>query len=137
MPQKKRDYTNLKETAKVYEAVDNTITHVKDYSMKHVITVTWKPHSRLVTLTIGDQSWSGMGKHLLEMVNSLVEDTDDDDHMWVAKLWVEDFNTGRELEISTAGVNKECLRDHVATVTIGKNEAIIDLEELLKATRYA
>lgn len=142
MARKTREDYRLKETEKLYDAVKRTNTHVKDYSMQHLITVVWEPHNqyqrtRIVELSVGGERWRGHGKEILDPVNRLIKDDKDDPSLLVAKLWIESWPGGKEMLIDTTGVNQECLRDHVAKLTIGKNTAIVDLEELLKATRYA
>lgn len=139
---KKRTDYRLKDTEKLWDAVKKTNTQVKDYSLKHLVTVLWEPPSktfkrtRLVQISIGDQTWFGRGAQISDRVNQLLEDNDERDHMWASKVWIKDYYTDKELIINTSGMNKEGLIDHIAEVSIGKNTAIIDLEELLKATRY-
>lgn len=135
MARKVRDYSNLKETERLYDAVKRTNTFVKDYSLQHIIIVSWEPsneyrRTRIVEVSIGDKTWRGKGGDLLKVVNEMLEISGTDDFPRAHfKL--------RNMEIDTRGVNKECLVDHIARITVDKNTAVVDLEELLKATRYA
>lgn len=134
--QKTRDYSNLRETERVWEAVKINSTHIKDYSLKHIVSVAWQfdetsTRKRLVIIKIGDQKGLYNTLELNDTVLGLANR--DDDNGWLPR----DRVMVENLAIDTTSVNFECLRDHMAEVTIGKNTAILDLEELLKAIRYA
>ena len=143
MALKQRDYSNMRETERVQEAVKLNSTEVKDYSLQNVITVTWKftdyaTENHLVQIRIGNKKFLGQGDAVSRAVHSLVERQDEDDWLPRDVAYVTSFNGyTAPLIIDTTGVNKESLRDHVARVTIEECSSIIDLEELLKATRYA
>lgn len=137
-----RDYRNLRETERIWEAVNVFSTNVKDYSLRHLARVAWRIsdyHIRKRLVRIDLDAETGLFSALL--VKEAVETytAEDDKNGWIPrkKLIVYGHDTTKPMIISTNNVNFECLRDHVAEVTIGENTAIIDLEELLKATRYA
>lgn len=140
MSKRERDYSNLKETEKVYDAVERMTTEVKDYSMRYMVETVWRMNDyeiakRLVRVCFDDIPWIGNVQDLLWAINGLVGDADEDG--WLPRNTVDITGESGLLTISTEGVNKECLRDHVAFVTHSNKTAILDLEELLKATRYA
>lgn len=143
MALKERDYSNMKETERVQDAIKINSTNVKDYSLKHIINVGWQlsdleRNNHLVRIQIGDQTFMGNTNNISRGVHALVERQDE--HSWLPRdlITVKSFGDKTPaLLIDTRDVNKECLRDHVAGVTIGSCESVVDLEELLKATRYA
>ena len=140
MARKDRDYSNLKETERVWEAVKVQKTEFKDYSLKHMCTTMWRLgtqqiRGRLVHINIGREKFIGKGTILCDMINEMVEQSDENE--WLPRALYTLRGHEGVLLIDTREVNEECLKDHVAKVTVGKNTAIIDLEELMKATRYA
>lgn len=137
----RKDYS-LKDTEKLYDAVRKTNTHVKDYSMAHVVQVLWEPtnlsrRTRTVIIRIGDEEWRNRPNLITDVVEEMIGNQQEDDVLFASKHWLEDYFGRKEMVIRSDSVNKEARVDHVAEFTIGKNTAIIDLEELLKATRYA
>lgn len=145
MSQKARDYTNLRETEKLYDAIDEFMTFAKDYSLGSLVAVYWRwsdeaIKKRLVTLTIGTRNSIYVGPDFLPVVNDMLERATHDKDKWLPqeKHTIEPYyEHGTPLVIDTTGVNEECLRDHLADISIADMHAIVDLEELLKATRYA
>lgn len=140
MARKERDYSNLRESERVWEAVKMQKTEVKDYSLKHLCSTLWhltdeQMRHRLVHVVIGDERFVGVSTQLCDAINDLVSKSNDDG--WLPRTELRIIGDQGKLLVSTVDVNRECLRDHVARVTIGEKTAIIDLEELLKATRYA
>jgi hypothetical protein len=141
MPRKDRNYRGLfTDTIHIYDALDEVATQLKDYSSQHNIEVKWRQdkeqiHRRLVHIDIDDAKFIGRATHISDAVNDLMEDTLQDGIMPRDKVEVE--GVWEPLVIDLTTVNQECLRDHVAEVSIGDTMALIDLEELLKATRYA
>lgn len=141
MPKKERDYSNLRETEWVLYAAKNPGTQVKDYSLSHIVWVYWnisewhKAH-RLNQIVIGGEVYNQTARGIMEGISHFMENENKDGWYPRARLWIPGVNT-KDLIVSTEKVNDECLRDHVAEVTLGDNTVIIDLEELLKATRYA
>lgn len=140
MAQKERDYSNLKETERVWDAVKMHGTEVKDYALEHSVSTMWNLNeeqmlNRLVHIFIGRDRWVGRSTDLWKAINEMVADADDNGVLprGVCRI---PGKTGL-LTINSLAVNQECLRDHVAEVSINGNKAIIDLEELMKATRYA
>lgn len=138
---KERDYSNLKETERLYDAIKRTNTLVKDYSMKHLVSVLWEDarknrRTRLVEIKIGKQVWIGYGADILRAVNDMLEEGGTA-FPRCQKIIKSQENLGKDMIIDTLFVSQECLQDHVAEVTIGDMTATIDMEELIKATRYA
>jgi hypothetical protein len=141
MALKQRDYSNMKETERIWEAVDLNSTHVKDYSMKNVVRVSWQTGdyftaNHLAKIESGKHQFVGNVQDISRGVHELVTRQDKDDWLPKGKVEIKGWGT-KPLIFDTGRVNNECLRDHVAEVTIGGCISYIDLEELLKATRYA
>lgn len=137
-----RDYSNLKETAHVYDAVKRQSTQVKDYSLRHIVTVIWRANPifirrRLVIVRIGVEETVISGLDIFTAVNEMVDEADEDGVLPPGYMELESPFNHPKLLIDTRGVNFEALRDHVAEVTIGNTTALIDLEEFLKAVRYS
>ena len=143
MALKERDYRNMRETERVWDAVELNSTNVKDYHLKHVIGVSWRysdyiESHHLVTIEMGKESFTGEMVAIKKGVSELVERQDEHDWLPRGRVIITSHNSRtKPMVIDTSRVNWECLRDHVARVTIGECTSIIDLEELLKATRYA
>lgn len=138
---KTRDYSNLRETERVYEAVKRQGTHVKDYSQQNIVEVHWKTNSslssnRLVVIRIGATETLVSSLALMATVNAIVDEADENDALPRLYAPLPRHFGKPELVISTKEVNYESLRDHVAEIRIKDATALIDLEELLKATRY-
>ena len=143
MATKERQDYRLKDTERVRDAVKRTNTQVKDYSLKNLVDVEWKINKvfstrHLLKLQIGDKGFIGMGTNISKAVHDIVAGQDENDWLPRQRVGVPSFQgVTPQLVISTLEVNRECLRDHVARVTIGGCTSLIDLEELLKAIRYA
>lgn len=143
MARKEREDYRLKDTEKVRDAVKRTNTQVKDYSLHNLVTVEWKindtfSNRHLLKLEIGDKSFIGMGTNISKAVHDIVAEQNENDWLPRKRVGVPSFQgITPQLVISTLDVNSECLRDHVARVTIMGCTSLIDLEELLKAVRYA
>lgn len=139
---KRRIDFSLKDTEKLYDAVRETNTFVKDYSMAHLVQVLWEQTSlskrkRIVEIRIGDAVWANRANLITDFVEELIGNQQEDDVLFSSKRHIEDYYGRKELVVTTESMNREARVDHVAEFSIGKNKAIIDLEELLKATRYA
>lgn len=137
---KQRDYSNLKETERIWDAVKMNGTNIKDYSLTHLCAVQWRTNDsdirdRNVRIWIGDKVWIGNAPMLTNAINDIVDQADADG--WLPHVHVGMPGEQNRLIIDTNVANDECRKDHVAHVEVAKNVAIIDLEELLKATRYA
>src|SRR4051794_7714088 len=120
MAKKERDYSNLKETERVWDAVDRITTEVKDYSMEHLVETIWRASDweiakRLVHICIDENHWIGSVRELLNAVNGLVERADENG--WLPRGEIKLEGETGELLISTRKVGEECLKDHVAEVT--------------------
>ena len=143
MALKQRDYTNMRETERIQEAIKLTCTQVKDYTFKHIISVSWKINptyisNHLVKIKFGGERFIGIGVDISRAVHKIVEGQDENDWLPRMSARVDSFDSStKPITFDTLVVNDECLRDHVARVTIGECSSLIDLEELLKATRYA
>lgn len=140
MAKKERDYSNLRETERLYDAVERMSTEVKDYSMEHLVETVWRASDqeisrRLVRIGFDDKYFSVNVLSLLKAINGLVEQADENG--WLPRGECKVGGEGGDLVISTKIVNSEALKDHVAEVSFKGMTALIDLEELLKATRYA
>ena len=138
-----RDYSNMRETERIRDAIKKNITEIKDYSLKCLVKVGWKmsnyeQENHLSRILFNDQTYIGESTEISKGVMTLVSKQDEND--WIPRgiVRIPSFmNRTPEMVINTMVVNKECLRDHVGSITIGKCTSVIDLEELLKATRYA
>lgn len=140
MALKERNDYRLKETEKLYDALKRTTTNVKDYSLAYTITIIWKAddeqsRNRLVKLSIGDESWVGTSYDIARAVNGMASDADKNG--WFPRGTCVIPGEVGTLYIETTRVNDECLRDHMARLFISNNTSVVDLEELMKATRYA
>lgn len=145
MSQKARDYTNLKETEKLYDAIHDFQTSLKDYSMEGSVVVRWRWDSwairkRLVMILVGEEIEAYYAPNILPVINEMLERSTHDKDRWMPreKHKIDPFvEHGKPMYIDTTGVNEESLRDHIAEIRIGGGVALVDLQELLKATRYA
>jgi hypothetical protein len=140
VPTKQRDYSNLKESERVFDAVKLNSTHFKDYSLTHLCSTAWRMSDpemlkRLVRIRIGDREWIGHSPTLANEINELADNSNEDN--WFPQAVITLTGEKGKLTIDTQAVSDECLQDHMAHVTIDGDTAIVDLEELLKATRYA
>jgi hypothetical protein len=138
---KERTDFALKDTEKIYDAIRRNNTHVKDYSLTHTVKVTWRASKfnikkRFLTIHIGDEEWRGSVLDLAEVIDMMVEGEDKYGKLPYVENKVPGFKT-ESLTISTIQMNNEARRDHVACIFAGDNRVLVDLEELLKATRYA
>jgi hypothetical protein len=143
MARKDREDYRLKDTEKVRDAVKRNNTQVKDYSLKYLISVEWKINKvytdrHLIKLSIGNAEFMGMGTNVSRAIQDIVAGQNEYDWLPRERVAVPSFQgVTPPLIIYTTDVNKECLRDHVARFTIGKCTSLIDVEEMLKAIRYA
>lgn len=143
MALKERKDFYLKETEKVRDAVKKQNTQVKDYSLENLVEVYWDIDdtyigNHLCQLKIDGQKTVVRARQIGDAVQMLVEEEDEYSVFPRRKYLIESFaHQSRRLEISTAEMNQEGLRDHIAAVTIGDRTALIDLDELLKAVRYS
>ncbi len=132
---KTRDYSNLYETERVHDAVKLNNTYIKDYSMEHICKVLWHQTDddrvqRIAHLVFGDVRIPIEVLDVRYEIEKLVDEADENG--WLPRKGI---RLG-QLTISTREVNKDCLQDHIASITIKDRTALIDLEELLKAIRY-
>ncbi len=137
MTQTTRDYRNLRETEHVFDAAKLTSVVFKDYSMEHICRAGWGHQlrsQRLVQLDIGGEKCILPAPLLWGVINDLIDEADDDG--WITRCYIGVPCVKGKLTISSMGLNQECLRDSIVQLRIGEHGAIVDLEELLRATRY-
>lgn len=139
---KRRIDYSLKDTEKLYDAVRETNTFVKDYSMTHLVQVLWEQsgvnkRSRRVQIVFGGKVWENRPTLITDVVETLIGNQQEDDVLFEQSHELEDRFDREPLIISSEGVNHEGLVDHVVRLSVGDRHVLVDLEELLKATRYA
>ena len=143
MALKERTDYYLRETEKVRHAAKKANTVVKDYSLEQLVEVYWDKsqlykQQHLVDIVIGGQVATVFNRDIGDAVQIFVDQ--EDEYGWFPRDCVEVRHhdvKASPLIIDTRQVNQECLRDHIAAVTIKGRTALIDVDELLKATRYA
>jgi hypothetical protein len=135
--QKARDYRNLKETEHAFEASKQTSGVFKDYSLAYIGRVNWGQQltaRRLVRLSLDSQWCLVAAPELWHVINNLMDETDEDG--WIPRAHLDVRCVDGRLSLDSTSVNQECLRDTVVWLRIGDYRALVDLEELLRATRY-